>query len=223
VDGIALSDLAARWAASTSAHLADDSDIPASARLLSWLTARSGETGDPDLIPGDIAAGLAGAHLTATVRLIATADYSLADARRLHAVAAMLARTAGGLVFAQGRHAAAQRYWLAAFLAAHTARRPGLAGAVLCDLACQFIWLRDPGTAIQLLAHVAAGHRPVPVRAAGRTPAGCSQLLADAIEHRDQDSKADIASLLCGLTGGEAAMAVPARLRLVTAVTAADG
>jgi tetratricopeptide (TPR) repeat protein len=77
------------------------------------------------------------AELRLVTDLLAKGSYSEPVGRRLFAVAAELARVAGWASCDSGRHAAAERYWVAGLRAAHLARDRGIGANILKSMSLQ--------------------------------------------------------------------------------------
>jgi tetratricopeptide (TPR) repeat protein len=93
--------------------------------------------------------GLVREHLRTVTDLTANRRYTDTIGRRLHATAAELLRLAGWLSFDAGRHPQAQRYWVAALHAAHSAGDRALGANILGFMSCQakdLGQLREAGT-----------------------------------------------------------------------------
>jgi len=97
-------------------------------------------------------------HLIFTVSLISDRRYHDPTGRRLHTIAAELARLAGWASFDAGRHGAAQRYYAAALHAAHTAGDRALGANVLGFASCQAKDLGQTGDAITLADAAVSGY-----------------------------------------------------------------
>jgi len=97
-------------------------------------------------------------HLAFTVGLITDRRYSDTTGRRLHTIAAELARLAGWASFDAGRHGAAQRYYAAALHAAHTAGDRALGANVLGFASCQAKDLGHTSDAIHLADAAVTGY-----------------------------------------------------------------
>jgi tetratricopeptide (TPR) repeat protein len=77
------------------------------------------------------------ANLSAVLDLLRDRRYDESTGRRLHASAAELLRLQGFLAFDAGRHAQAQRSWIAALHTAHAAGDRGLGANILGFMSCQ--------------------------------------------------------------------------------------
>jgi hypothetical protein len=121
--------------------------------LLAWLETRTDELRALTNTNAPECTALIDALLKTTIQLIDTAVYDQPTGRRLHQVAAAAAQCAGWLHFDQRQHAAAQRHWVVALHAAHTAADRDLGAGVLSDLAYLATWLHQADTAVALLEH----------------------------------------------------------------------
>ncbi|MFF5128083.1 helix-turn-helix transcriptional regulator [Streptomyces syringium] len=92
-------------------------------------------------------------HLQTITGVLEEGRCTQAVGRRLHALAARVAQTAGWHRFDHGHHAAAARLWHSALHSAHQCADHDLGAGVLSDLAYQQTWLRDPRTAVAILDH----------------------------------------------------------------------
>ncbi|MEU2855599.1 helix-turn-helix transcriptional regulator [Streptomyces syringium] len=99
-------------------------------------------------------------HLQTITGLLDEGHCTQTVGRRLHALAARVAQTAGWHRFDHGHHASAARLWHSALHSAHQCADHDLGAGVLSDLAYQQTWLRDPRTAVAILDHAIsrAGH-----------------------------------------------------------------
>lgn len=86
---------------------------------------------------GQRARKLIDAELGMVIEVLSKSSYTAAVARRLHALAAELGRVAGFASFDAGLHSAAQRYWVGAIHAAHTAGDRVLAANILKSMSLQ--------------------------------------------------------------------------------------
>lgn len=107
-----------------------------------------------DYVGGHDTAQLVGAELDATARLLREASYGEQVGRRLLSVVAELCQIAGWTASDAGRHADAQRLYLAGTRAAHAAGDAGGAASNLSSLAYQVANVGDPAEA-ELLARSA--------------------------------------------------------------------
>jgi transcriptional regulator with XRE-family HTH domain len=107
-----------------------------------------------DHVGGLDTAALVGAELAATARLLREASYDDRVGRRLLSVVAELCQIAGWTASDAGRHAEAQRLYLAGARAAHAADDPAGAASNLSSLAYQIANVGDPREA-ELLARTA--------------------------------------------------------------------
>ncbi|MEV5432788.1 XRE family transcriptional regulator [Streptomyces sp. NPDC052701] len=114
------------------------------AALLAWLESRADglraltNTNAPECTE------LVHALLRTTIGLIDKATYDHTTEGRLHQVAASAAQCVGWLHFDQGEYAAAQRHWIGALHAAHTADNRDLDAGILTDFAYFATWLTPP-------------------------------------------------------------------------------
>jgi len=93
------------------------------------------------------------------VDLIGNASYPKTTGRRLHSTAAELLRLAGWSCFEANDHALAQRYWLAALRAAHTAGDHALGANILGFMSYQATELGQAREAVTLADTARAGYR----------------------------------------------------------------
>lgn len=108
---------------------------------------------------GDALLLMVRAHLRQVVQLIDHSNYTDIVGRRLFSNAGELLRLAGWLAFDAGQHARAQRFWLAALRAAHTAGDRALAANTLGFMSCQAKDIRQPHEAVTLAVSARAGYR----------------------------------------------------------------
>ncbi|MFR9753858.1 hypothetical protein ACL02S_22855 [Nocardia sp. 004] len=108
---------------------------------------------------GDTVLLMVRAHLRQVVQLIDNSSYTDAVGRRLFSNAGELLRLAGWLAFDGGQHARAQRYWLAALRAAHTAGDRALAANTLGFMSCQAKDIKQPHEAVTIAESARAGYR----------------------------------------------------------------
>lgn len=97
-------------------------------------------------------------HLRYVSGLLNQHRYTDTVGRRLHATAAELLRLAGFLAFDAGRHARAQRYWITALHAAHTAGDRALGANILGFVSCQAKDLGEIREAITLAETARSGY-----------------------------------------------------------------
>jgi hypothetical protein len=112
---------------------------------------------DDQLGGGNLHALLA-VHLRTVVDLLEHRRYSETLGRRLHTTAAELLRLGGFLAFDAGRHAHAQRYWIAALHTAHAAGDRGLGANILGFMSCQAKDLGQTREAVTLAETARAGY-----------------------------------------------------------------
>lgn len=103
-------------------------------------------------------------HLRYVTGLLNDYRYTAAVGHRLHSSAAELLRLAGFLSFDSGRHARAQRYWVAALHAAHAAGDRALGANILGFWSCQAKDIGQVREAVTLAETARAGY-------GGATPA----------------------------------------------------
>ncbi len=108
---------------------------------------------------GDTVLLMVRTHLRQVVQLIDHSSYTDTVGRRLFSNAGELLRLAGWLAFDGGQHARAQRYWLAALRAAHTAGDRALAANTLGFMSCQAKDIKQPHEAVTLAESARAGYR----------------------------------------------------------------
>lgn len=111
-----------------------------------------------DQLGGGAVLDLVRQHLRTVTDLLEQRRYSDGVGRRLHATAGELQRLAGWLSFDAGHHAQAQRYWVAALHAAHTAGDQGLGANILGFLSCQAKDLGQIRAAVTLAETARAGY-----------------------------------------------------------------
>lgn len=99
---------------------------------------------------GDRVRRILDAELGLVVDTLTRSSYPSALGRRLHGLAAELARIAGWASFDAGLHAAAQRYWLAALHGAHAAGDRPVGANVLKSMSLQCGELGRPAEALAL-------------------------------------------------------------------------
>ncbi|WP_280453978.1 hypothetical protein [Nocardia brasiliensis] len=93
------------------------------------------------------------------MQLLDHSNYTDTVGRRLHSSAGEMLRLAGWLAFDGGQHARAQRYWIAALHAAHTAGDRALAANTLGFISCQAKDIKNPREAIALAETARKGYR----------------------------------------------------------------
>jgi hypothetical protein len=103
-------------------------------------------------------------HLRYVTALLDQRAYTDTVGKRLHTAAAELLRLAGFLCFDSGLHARAQRYWIAALRAAHTAGDRALGANILGFWSCQAKDIGQTRQAVTLAETARTGYR-------GATPA----------------------------------------------------
>lgn len=113
---------------------------------------------------GDRARRLIDAELGMVAEVVARSSYTAPVGRRLHALAAELGRMAGFAAFDAGAHAAAQRYWVAALHAAHTAGHNAIGANILKSMSLQCCDFNRPKEALLLAQHAHEGAGPVTAR-----------------------------------------------------------
>lgn len=142
---------------------------------------------------GDRARTLINAELSMVVDVLDRSSYRATAGQRLYCLAAELGRMAGWASFDAGLHAAAQRYWLAALHAAHTAGDRLLGANILKSMSLQCYDFDQPREALALASSANEGAKGFIPRAAamlalrearaqaamGDAPA-CERLLAKA-------------------------------------------
>ncbi|MFL6074427.1 MAG: hypothetical protein ACJ73S_13620 [Mycobacteriales bacterium] len=108
---------------------------------------------------------LVDAELRLVTDLLAKSSYSQVIGRRMFAVAAELGGVAGWASFDAGYHAAAERYWVAALRAAHTAGDRALGANILKSMSLQRVEADRSGEALTLAraAREGAGNAPARV------------------------------------------------------------
>jgi tetratricopeptide (TPR) repeat protein len=101
---------------------------------------------------------LVAVHLRTVIDLLEHRRYRDTVGRRLHATAAELLRLGGFLAFDTGRHALAQRHWVAGLHAAHAAGDRGLGANILGFMSCQAKDLGQTREAVTLAETARAGY-----------------------------------------------------------------
>jgi tetratricopeptide (TPR) repeat protein len=99
------------------------------------------------------------AELGIVTDLLAECSYTERVGRRLHAIAAELARFAGWASFDAGYHNAAQRYWVSALHAAHAAGDRAVGANTLKTMSLQCLDFDRPRDALDLADAAVAGTR----------------------------------------------------------------
>src|SRR5205814_5488854 len=135
---------------------------------------------------------LVGDQLRYVTGLIENRRYGESVGRRLHGTAAELLRLGGWLAFDSGRHALAQRHWIAAMHAAHAAGDRAIAANILGFMSCQAKDLGQTQEAITLAETARAGYpgassqvaailhlRAAEAHANDRAKAACRQAIDD--------------------------------------------
>lgn len=158
--GSALSEPAHSWLiapatpsiASTSGHLISGEVVD----QLETITA--GLRRMDDHLGGGQTLGLVRQHLSTVVGLLEHRRYSDTVGRRLHAASGELLRLAGWLSFDEGRHAQAQRFWIAGLYEAHAAGDRGLGANILGFMSCQAKDLGQIRQAVTLTETARAGY-----------------------------------------------------------------
>ncbi|QDY06842.1 transcriptional regulator [Micromonospora sp. HM134] len=107
---------------------------------------------------------LVDAELRLVTDLLRHSSYSEASANRLLTVAAELGRIAGWASFDAGFHAAAERYWLAALHAAHSASDRAAGANILKCMSLQRVDTERPTEALRLAEAAWAGAKNAPAR-----------------------------------------------------------
>ncbi|WP_307826091.1 transcriptional regulator [Micromonospora humida] len=107
---------------------------------------------------------LVDAELRLVTDLLRQSSYSEASANRLLTVAAELGRIAGWASFDAGFHAAAERYWLAALHAAHSASDRAAGANILKCMSLQRVDTERPTEALRLADAAWAGAKNAPAR-----------------------------------------------------------
>jgi hypothetical protein len=127
--------------------------------------------------------GLVDSELRLVTDLLIKGSYSDTIGQRMFSVAAELGRIAGWTSFDAGYHAAAERYWVAALRAAHTAGDRGIGANILKCMSLQRIDTDQTGEALALAraARTGAGTGPARVIAMlavreARAHAGCGHV-----------------------------------------------
>lgn len=115
--------------------------------------------GMDDAQGGGLVLSLAGREFDWVAELLDNASYDEQTGRRLHSALAELGQLAGWVAYDAGRHGLAQRYYLAALHAAHTAGDRSLGAHVLGSMAYQAARQGRPGEAVNLVDTALAGSR----------------------------------------------------------------
>jgi tetratricopeptide (TPR) repeat protein len=111
-----------------------------------------------DQLGGGAVLDLVREHLRTVTDFLEQRRYTDTVGRRLHATAAELLRLAGWLSFDASHHAQAQRYWIAALHAAHSAGDQGLGANILGFMSCQAKDLGQIREAVTLAETARAGY-----------------------------------------------------------------
>src|SRR4030095_10668466 len=114
---------------------------------------------------GDSVRRVVDAELGIVADLLAGGTYSEHTGRRLHLIAAALARFAGWFSFDAGFHTGAQRYWIAALHSAHAAGDRVVGANILKNMALQCVDFGRPHDAVDLADAAVAGARGLSGRA----------------------------------------------------------
>lgn len=104
------------------------------------------------------------AELRLVTELLAKSSYSEPLGRRLFALAAELGRVAGWTSFDSGLHAAAERYWVAALRAAHTAGDPAIGANILKCMSLQRVDTDHAAEALTIASAAREGATNAPAR-----------------------------------------------------------
>jgi hypothetical protein len=112
-----------------------------------------------DVSNGDIVLGLAQRHFSWVTGLLDHASYDEQTGRQLHRVLAELGQLTGWVAYDAGLHALAQRYWITALRAAHTADDPALGAYIVSWMAQQATEQGRGPEAATLAATALAGTR----------------------------------------------------------------
>ncbi|RBM24239.1 helix-turn-helix transcriptional regulator [Streptomyces sp. PT12] len=152
--GAALTSLAHQWTLLEPARLTGAlGGKSVDSELLAWLESSTARLAELATAQRQHTVRLLDAHLATLTDLLREARYPQETGRRLHIQVARVAQTIGWHRFDQDRHGAASRFWHAALHSAHAAGDRDLGAGILSDLAYQAVWLRQPGTAVEILAH----------------------------------------------------------------------
>ncbi|MFG3701600.1 hypothetical protein ACGF5C_27365 [Micromonospora sp. NPDC047620] len=143
---------------------------PVSPPLLDMIDTVVAQAQQLDDNQGGAARGFVNDQFAAVARLLRRASYNAAAGRRLAAALAQLAQTAGFMAFDAGEDGIAQRWYLTALRAAHTAAEPGLAASILALMSNQ---AADRGHALDALQLAAAAQE-----SAATTPPAVRALVA---------------------------------------------
>lgn len=111
-----------------------------------------------DQLGGGAVLDLAKNHVRYLLGVLRSHSYSNTVGNRLYGAAGELLRLSGWLSFDAGRHAQAQRYWLAALRAAHVAGDRALGANVLGFMSCQAKDLQHFDEAIKLASAARQGY-----------------------------------------------------------------
>ncbi|MGW4370299.1 hypothetical protein ACWEKT_32105 [Nocardia takedensis] len=138
------------------------------------------------------------AHLRQVVGLIEHSSYTDQVGRRLFSNAGELLRLAGWLAFDAGQHPRAQRFWIGALRAAHTAGDQALAANTLGFMSCQAKDIREPREAVNLAETARRGYhdasprvsailalRAAEAHATNGAATECRRAIDDAFAHLD--------------------------------------
>ncbi|WP_049580064.1 helix-turn-helix transcriptional regulator [Streptomyces sp. SBT349] len=152
--GAALTALAHQWSLLEPSRLAGSlGGKTVDGALLTWLEDSTAQLAELATAQRQHTVRLLDAHLATLTDLLRDAHYSEETGRRLHIQVARVAQTIGWHRFDQDQQGAAGRFWHAALHSAHAAGDEDLGAGILSDLAYQAVWLRQPGTAVEILAH----------------------------------------------------------------------
>jgi hypothetical protein len=153
-----------------------------------------------DASGGDLVLGLAQREFGWVAGLLDRAAYDEPTARKLHLALAELGQFTGWVAYDAGLNALAQRYWIAALRAAHTADDPALGAFILNSMAYQAVEQQQPAEAATLVETALAGTRSrqtpallarlhtsqANAKAMLQDEAGCARAIASADSWADQ-------------------------------------
>jgi hypothetical protein len=112
-----------------------------------------------DASGGDMVLDLAQRHFSWVAGLLDHASYDEKTGRQLHVMLAELGASTGYFARDAGQNALAQRYWITALRAAHTANDPALGAYILCSMAAQATEQHQPAEAVTLIETALTGTR----------------------------------------------------------------
>jgi len=112
-----------------------------------------------DVSGGDVVLDLAQREFSWVARLLKCGSYDEPTACKLHLALAELGVSTGYFAQDAGLDGLAQRYWIAALRAAHSADDPALGTYILCSIAAQAAKQQQPAEAVTFIETALAGTR----------------------------------------------------------------